>query len=173
MTFIFVAKVRNGPLSLAFEVQNPMITPLRTDSQHPDYRILIPLLDAELAHRDGSEHAFYAQFNKSDHIQHVVVGYFEEQAVACGALKQYTPTQMEVKRMFVQPQFRGKRFAGQVLHELERWALELGFNECILETGINQPEAIALYQRHGYQRIPNYGQYAGVENSVCMRKVLG
>jgi GNAT superfamily N-acetyltransferase len=150
-----------------------MITLLCTDSQHPDYQVLIPLLDAELAHRDGSEHAFYAQFNKSDHIQHVVVGYFEGKAVACGALKQYTPTQMEVKRMFVRPEFRGKRFAVEVLKELEQWASELGFRECILETGIKQPEAIALYQRQGYQQIPNYGQYAGVENSVCMRKVLG
>ncbi|MBL0019320.1 MAG: GNAT family N-acetyltransferase [Bacteroidetes bacterium] len=150
-----------------------MITLLRTDSQHPDYQVLIPLLDAELAHRDGSEHAFYAQFNKSDHIQHVVVGYFEGKAVACGALKQCTPTQMEVKRMFVRPEFRGHRYAGDVLQELERWAIELGFQQCILETGVKQPEAIALYQRNGYQRIPNYGQYAGVENSVCMRKVLG
>jgi putative acetyltransferase len=149
-----------------------MITLLRTDSQHPDYRLLIPLLDAELAVRDGSDHAFYAQFNKSDHIQHVLVGYFEGKAVACGALKQYSPTEMEIKRMFVRPECRGHRYAGDVLQELERWAIELGFQQCILETGVKQPEAIALYQRHGYQRIPNYGQYAGVENSVCMRKVL-
>lgn len=161
------------PYLWQFEVQNPMPILLRTDSQHPDYRLLIPLLDAELAQRDGNEHAFYAQYNKSDHIKHVVVAHLDGRAIACGALKQYSPTQMEVKRMFVVPEFRGRRFAATVLDELERWATELGFTECILETGKQQPEAIALYQRHGYGRIPNYGQYEGVENSVCMRKVLG
>lgn len=45
--------------------------------------------------------------------------------------------------------------------------------KCVLETGIRQPEAIALYKRSGYVQIPNYGQYLNVENSVCFEKVLG
>jgi putative acetyltransferase len=59
-----------------------------------------------------------------------------------------------------------------VLSELESWAAELGYPKCVLETGKRQPEAIALYEKQGYQRIPNYGQYIGVENSVCFEKVL-
>jgi GNAT superfamily N-acetyltransferase len=72
----------------------------------------------------------------------------------------------------VQPAHRGKRIGAVVLIELENWARELGFAACILETGQKQPEAIRLYQKSGYTKIPNYGQYEGVENSVCMRKAL-
>ena len=74
--------------------------------------------------------------------------------------------------MFVNPDERGKGIAGKVLCELEAWAQELNFDQCVLETGFKQPEAIALYTRSGYQVIPNYGQYAGVENSVCMMKKI-
>ena len=70
------------------------------------------------------------------------------------------------------PEHRGLGIAGQVLAELEAWAIELGFSESILETGKKQPEAIRLYQKSGYQLIPNFGQYHGVDNSVCMRKTL-
>jgi len=49
---------------------------------------------------------------------------------------------------------------------------ELGYEKCILETGKKQPEAIALYKKNGYKLIPNYGQYAEVENSVCFEKEM-
>ncbi len=58
------------------------------------------------------------------------------------------------------------------LAELEKWAAELGYNKCVLETGKKQPEAIALYKRSGYKIIPNYGQYIGIENSVCFEKAI-
>lgn len=145
---------------------------IRTNSDHKDFIALVKHLDADLAERDGAEHAFYAQFNKIDKIKHAVVAYEDEKPVGCGAIKAYEPDTMEVKRMFVFPQFRGRGIAGEVLAELERWAAELSYSRCILETGLKQPEAIALYQKSGYSRIPNYGQYAGVENSVCFEKLL-
>ena len=67
---------------------------------------------------------------------------------------------------------RGKGIASRILNELENWASELRYDKCILETGKRQPEAISLYQRNGYKLIPNYGQYAGVENSVCFEKQI-
>ncbi|SIT88092.1 GNAT family N-acetyltransferase [Pontibacter indicus] len=79
---------------------------------------------------------------------------------------------MEVKRMYVLPEGRNQGIASKVLAELEAWAQELAYARCILETGLKQPEAIGLYQKSGYQQIPNYAQYAGVENSVCFEKVL-
>lgn len=79
---------------------------------------------------------------------------------------------MEVKRMYVLPEGINKGIASKVLAELEAWARELAYYQCILETGLKQPEAIALYQKSGYQQIPNYEQYAGVENSVCFEKML-
>lgn len=145
---------------------------IRTNSVNADFQTLVKLLDAELQIRDGAEHSFYAQFNKIDMLNEVVVAYLDETAVGCGAIKAYETQTVEIKRMFVLTENRGKGIAGKILNELETWASELGFNECILETGIKQPEAIALYKKSGYEIIPNYGQYANVENSVCMRKFI-
>lgn len=145
---------------------------LRTDSDNADFRALVKLLDADLAIRDGAEHLFYAQYNKIDRIREAVVAYQNGEAVGCGAFKEYAPNTAEIKRMYVPPEKRGRGVAGRVLAELEAWAKELNFTECVLETGKKQPEAIRLYRKSGYETIPNYGQYAGVENSVCMRKSL-
>lgn len=144
----------------------------RTDSSDPDFQQLVHELDKDLAIRDGEEHSFFAQFNKIDMIRHVVVGYINGQAVGCGAIKQYAEHTMEVKRMFVDPAFRGKGIASVVLAELEKWTTELGYTICILETGMKQPEAIRLYEKNNYRLIPNYGQYADVESSVCYQKEL-
>jgi putative acetyltransferase len=145
---------------------------LRTDSDNADFRELVKLLDAELAVRDGAEHSFYAQYNKIDKIREVVVAFESEKAIGCGAFKEYEPHVAEIKRMYVRKENRSRGIAAEILAELENWAKELNFREAILETGLKQPEAIRLYKKSGYEIIPNYGQYAGVENSVCMRKVL-
>ena len=150
-----------------------MIKLLRTDSDNADFRELVALLDADLAIRDGAEHAFYAQYNKIDKIRHVVVAYENEKAIGCGAFKEYEPRAAEIKRMFVREENRGQGIAGKILAELETWAKELNYSECILETGKKQPEAIALYRKNGYEVIPSYGQYLNVENSVCMQKAIG
>lgn len=142
----------------------------RTDSGNQDFIELVRALDAELAERDGGEHSFYSQFNTIDRIKYVVVAYEDEKAVSCGAIKEFTPGVMEVKRMYTLPEYRGKGIAGKVLRELEGWAAELGCEKCVLETGKRQPEAIALYEKSGYRVIENYGQYVGVENSVCFEK---
>lgn len=149
-----------------------MLRLLRTDSAHPDFRALVRLLDQDLQVRDGAEHAFYAQFNTVDAIRHVVVAYLADEPVGCGAFKAFDAEAVEIKRMFVQPDRRGQGVARAVLAELERWAQEAGYTGCVLETGKKQPEAIRLYQQSGYQLIPNYGQYIGVDNSVCMQKAV-
>lgn len=147
-----------------------MINLQRTDSANPDFIALVKQLDADLAERDGSDHAFFAQFNKIDMIKHVVVAYEDEKPVGCGAMKAFAPDTLEVKRMYTLPEHRGKGIAGKVLAELERWAAALSYAKCVLETGEKQPEAIGLYKKSGYRQIPNYGQYAGVESSVCFEK---
>ena len=144
----------------------------RTDASDPQFVGLVKLLDSELAERDGDEHAFYDQFNKINRIRHAVVLLQNGQPVACGAIKEYAAGIMEVKRMYTLTAARGKGIATIVLKELEQWAKELGYNKCILETGIRQPEAIRLYSKNGYQSIPNYGQYQGVTSSVCFEKLL-
>ncbi|MFN7928199.1 MAG: GNAT family N-acetyltransferase [Blastocatellia bacterium] len=149
-----------------------MLKLIRTNSGNEDFQALVRLLDQELAIRDGADHSFYAQFNKIDHIQHVLVACLDGEAVGCGAFKPFGEDGVEIKRMFVQPAARGQRIAEQVLFALEAWAREVGAARCVLETGYKQPEALRLYQRSGYERIPNYGQYAGIENSACFQKLL-
>ena len=149
-----------------------MISMVRTDSENQDFVELVKYLDADLAERDGEEHSFYDQFNKIDRIKYVVVAYENKKPVGCGAIKEYSSNAMEVKRMFVLPEGRGKGVAAKVLSELEIWAAELSFEKCILETGKKQPEAIQLYKKSGYVIIANYGQYDGIENSLCFEKKL-
>ncbi len=149
-----------------------MIEIVRTDETDEKFLALVKLLDIELAKRDGDEHAFYAQFNAPVGLAGVVLAYDGGIAVGCGAFKQHSDDIAEIKRMFVLAGHRGKRVAARILEELEGWAVKCGFAECILETGFKQPEAIALYKRSGYHLMPNYGQYEGVENSVCMKKRL-
>lgn len=143
---------------------------LRTDSNHSGFKDLVRQLDAYLAVTDGEDHAFYDQFNKIDHIRHVVIAFSDNQPVGCGAIKEFSSTAAEVKRMFVIPEVRGRGIALSILSELEKWAVELGYAACVLETGSRQVEAIALYTKAGYSLIPNYGQYEGVENSLCFEK---
>ena len=149
-----------------------MIHLQRTNSDNKDFQELVKVLDLELKIRDGEDHLFYAQLNKTDAIKHVIVGYDQNTPIACGALRYYSESIMEVKRMFVPLEHRGKGIASIVLKELEIWCKELGYKKCILETGINQPEAIKLYEKNHYQKIPNYGKYENMATSVCFEKEL-
>ena len=149
-----------------------MVHILRTDSEHVDFINLVKKLDLDLAERDGEDHSFYAQFNNIDKIKHAVVAYINGQPLGCGAIKAFDSKMMEVKRMYTLPESRGKGIASKILSELEHWAVELTFEKCILETGKRQPEAIQLYKKNGYNLIQNYGQYAGIDNSICFEKKL-
>ena len=145
---------------------------VRKDSTDIDFQTLVQQLDADLAVRDGEDHAFYDQFNQIESLKHVIVLYDQSVAVSCGAFKEIKPGTVEIKRMFTLPEHRGKGYASMVLAELEKWAVELGYEATVLETGVKQPEAIALYEKLNYKRIPNYGPYIGIENSFCFQKVL-
>lgn len=149
-----------------------MITIKRTNSDNGDFQELVKALDLELKLRDGEEHVFYAQLNKTDRLQYAVVAYDQEEAVGCGAVREYSEGTMEVKRMFVPLSKRGHGIATAILTALEMWCRELNVNRCILETGRNQPEAISFYLKNNYTIIPNFGKYVNSENSVCFEKEL-
>ena len=144
---------------------------LKTNSNHPDFQKLTRLFDDYLVEIDGDEKDFFAQYNQI-YIDNVIVCYEDEIAVGCGAFKEYEPTVAEIKRMFVLPEKRGKGIASTVLNALEIWAKENGFQQAILETSNQLTNAISLYQKSGYEVIPNYGQYIDVESSICMKKIL-
>lgn len=143
-----------------------------TTSENQDFINLVKLLDEDLKIRDGEDHEFYAQINKTAILNNVIVCYQNDIAVGCGAFREIDEKTVEIKRMFVNPNCRGKGIASKILSELELWASQLNYSQTILETGINQPEAIALYKKSGYEIINNYGQYIGIETSICMKKII-
>jgi GNAT superfamily N-acetyltransferase len=149
-----------------------MIRLIRTNTSDPDFLHLVKQLDEDLRIRDGDDHVFYAQFNSLEKIKHAIIAYVDDVPAGCGAFRAHDDHGAEIKRMFVHPDFRRHGIARQVLMHLENWAREEGFNHCVLETGQNQPEAIQLYKSAGYHPIPNYGPYADVGNSICLKKEL-
>jgi GNAT superfamily N-acetyltransferase len=92
------------------------------------------------------------------------------EAVGCGAFRPVTADCAEMKRMFVDERFRGRGYAKQILTHLETVAKQRGFRGFVLETGSGQPEAMGLYERLGYFKIPAFVPYASSPISVCYAK---
>src|SRR4029077_17212677 len=101
-----------------------------------------------------------------------LAAYAGGRAVGCGAVRRIDPGTAEIIRKFVRPDARGRGLGRFLLAALEGEALRLGARRLLLETGDRQPEALALYERAGFARIPPFGEYVGSPLSVCMAKDL-
>jgi GNAT superfamily N-acetyltransferase len=145
---------------------------IRSTSVNPDFMSMVNALDEDLNQRNGDIQRQYDQYNKIDHINHAIVIYVDGEPVGCGCFKRFDDQTVEMKRMFVFPEMRGKQLAAQMLQELEKWAIEEGNTSAVLETGRRQVEAQRLYSIAGYFRTENYGQYLGMDDSLCYRKEL-
>ena len=93
-------------------------------------------------------------------------------ALGCGALRHLEPGAAELKRMYVRPEARGSGLGRAILTALETEAKRLGVAVLRLETGHEQHEAIGLYERAGYERIPCFGAYADGPVSICYERTL-
>jgi GNAT superfamily N-acetyltransferase len=144
----------------------------RTSTSDPDFMYLIPLLDNELWIELQEDQSLYEQYNNVPGISTAIVFYDKEKPIACGCYKEHNTGIVEIKRMFVEKNHRGNGIAKLVLEELENWAIQNGFQYAILETSIHFAVAKNLYYRAGYIIIPNYDQYKGLEESICMKKKL-
>ncbi|RKE92370.1 GNAT family N-acetyltransferase [Ichthyenterobacterium magnum] len=149
-----------------------MIELIKTDSNNLGFINLVKQLDAYLKTTDGNEHDFYHQFNNIDVLNHVIIARYNNKTVGCGAFKEFDKDSVEIKRMYTLPEKRGKGVASKILFELELWSKNLGYKNCFLETGKRQVEAVQFYKKNNYKRIPNYGQYIDMENSLCFKKEL-
>ena len=145
---------------------------VKTTSENPDFENLIKALDESLWERYPELKSDYWGNNILELNPNVVILYIEDKAVGCGCFKKYDKNTIEIKRMFVSPEVRGMGLAQTILRELEGWAHELGYSFSVLETLYKQKEAIALYQKTGYDIVDNYEPYLGLENSICMRKPI-
>lgn len=148
------------------------LTIKRTTSLNADFINLIARLDKDLLYRYDSAQKNYDEHNKIELIDTVLIIYDNERPIGCGCFKRFDNDSAEIKRMFIESDYRGKGISKIILKELENWANGLGYSKLVLETGIKQPEAIGLYQNYGFKRIDNYGQYADMPNSVCFEKIL-
>lgn len=145
-----------------------------TDGNNKDFAVLCSMLDDYLNDIVGGEkqREKYAQYNTLENIHDVIVVYDGGEAVACGSFKHYEKGVAEVKRVFVRGDYRGRGISKHVMVTLEEKAKEKGYKSLILETGNILAAAFAMYKNLGYDIIENYGQYAGMSESVCMRKEL-
>ncbi|MGZ8559113.1 MAG: nitrate reductase associated protein [Chitinophagaceae bacterium] len=151
---------------------NEQLTIKRTDSNDIDFQQLVGKLDNELWDELKEDQAKYDQYNKVPGLNTVIVIYAGEKPVAIGCFKKYSDDTVEIKRMFVEKGYRGKGISKLLLKELETWAVESGYQKAILETSVYFTTARNLYMNAGYTKIENYGQYKGIDDSVCMKKEL-
>lgn len=150
-----------------------MIVIKRTTATDKDFRALVVDLDKEFWVRYPKTQQNFEPHNKVDQTARVVVAYKDEEPIGCGCFRPTRePETIEIKRMYVRPNTRGQGIAKLILQSLEQWAVQEGFSQSKLETGINQPEAIAVYKRLDYQLIPNFPPYDHVPESICMAKRL-
>lgn len=139
----------------------------------PDALRLIHLLDKELSESYPPEHRFtvdIASFTEDGGT--FLVAFVTDEPVACGAIRPIDNQCVEIKRMFVVPDFRGRGLSRKILESLEQRALQSGFRRIVLETGDDQKAAINLYSSSGYDMIEPFGPYRFSPRSVCFGKRL-
>ena len=140
-----------------------------------DARRLIDALDAHLASRYTAEQRFGPNLKPAQiapGLGTFVVARADGRAVGCGAVRLLDPTTVEVKRMYVEPEMRGRGVAKVILAYLEAAGRELRAERAVLETGIYQDEAIGLYRRAGYTEVACWGEYTTSPTSVCYEKAI-
>jgi len=152
---------------------NDVLTIEAMDICLPEAALLIERLTAELSHRCSDDGM--GDFHP-DHVRGPRSGFlvarWQEQPIACGAFRPMDSGVAEIKRMYVEPAYRGRGIGRRILQALEERARQAGYVKIKLETGTAQPEAVGLYESAGYQRIPPYGFYRDDPRSICFEKVL-
>jgi len=155
-----------------FYIMEDQFKIIKTTSENKDFIALVAKLDQGLWESYPELKVDYWGNNIMELNPNVLLIYLDDAAVACACFKKYNENAIEIKRMFVLDEFRGKGLAKKTLRELESWAKELGFSFAVLETLYKQKAAIAIYQKAGYIITDNYAPYIGLQNSICMKKYI-
>lgn len=144
----------------------------RTTGQDKDFIENCRLLDMDLDRRVGKEikRDKYKKYNQLDEIQEAIVVYEDNKPVGGGAIRRYDDESIELKRVFVHTEYQGQGIGSKLVSLLIEWAMELGYQRMILETGELLAESCAVYQKLGFEVIPNYGPYVDMPESLCMAK---
>ena len=115
-----------------------------------------------------SNRAGFIPYNLSESISDVLIAYSDGTAVGCAGLKKYSDADVEIKRVWVEPDWRGKKIATQLMEHIEEKARLKGFKRAILQTRPIMTDAIGLYEKRGYVLIDNYPPYDKLEGAICM-----
>lgn len=146
----------------------------RTDGKDVDFIENCRLLDMDLDRRVGKKvkRDKYKKYNQLDEIQEAIVVYDDNKVIGGGAIRRYDDKNIELKRVFVHTEYQGQGIGSRLVTLLIEWAIELGYNRMILETGELLAESCTVYRKLGFQVIPNYGPYMDMPESLCMAKDL-
>jgi GNAT superfamily N-acetyltransferase len=140
-----------------------------------DARRLIAALDDGLAELYPPEQRFGPNL-KAHHLEGgrgtFLIARNDGRAIGCGAIRLLDPMTAEAKRMYVEPDQRGKGVGRAVLAGLEAAAKQLGVRRLVLETGIYQEAALSFYRRAGFTQVECWGEYAASPTSICFQKLL-
>lgn len=147
---------------------------IRTDGKNQDFIENCRLLDMDLDRRVGKvvKREKYTKYNQLDEIREAIVVYDGKKAAGGGAIRRYDDKNVELKRVFVHPEYQGQGIGSRLVSMLMEWAVELGYERMILETGELLAESCAVYRKLGFEVIPNYGPYVNMPESLCMAKNL-
>ena len=110
----------------------------------------------------------FIPYNLSESISDVLIAYADGKAAGCAGLKKYSDQDVEIKRVWVEPEWRGKHIATQLMDRIEDKARQMGFKRAILQTRPVMPDAVGLYENRGYVLIENYPPYDKLEGAICM-----
>ena len=110
----------------------------------------------------------FIPYNLSESISNVLIAYADGKAVGCAGLKRYSGQDVEIKRVWVEPEWRGKHIATALMDQIEDKARQMGFNRAILQTRPIMPGAVGLYESRGYILIENYPPYDKLDGAICM-----
>lgn len=142
----------------------------QVENENKDFIFLCGKLDEYLNQAIGGEskREKYKKFNHLDTMDYVVVIYDGKTPAGCGALRKYSEKEIEVKRVFVREEYRGRHIGDRILKNLISQAKEMGFQRMLLETGAFLQASVHLYSKYGFEKIENYGAYKDMEESLCM-----
>ena len=167
---------REVPVYSAFggNIKMSEIIFLRCDGNNKDFIENCRLLDEDLDLRVGKiiKRDKYAQYNLIDKKNEAIVVYRGNNPIGGGSIRPYDENTVELKRVFVIPTEQGKGIGTELVSKLIEWAKELGYKKMILETGELLAESCHVYSKLGFKKIPNYGAYVDMPESLCMGKEL-
>lgn len=145
-----------------------------TDGRNEDFRMFYLKTEEFYSSIVGGlkNRTAFVPYNISESITDVLIAYVSGAAVGCAGLKAYSDSDVEIKRVWVDPEYRGNHISSEMMDALEKKASELGFRRAILQTRPQMEAAVHLYTKRGYVLTDNYPPYDKLDGAICFAKEL-